>query len=56
MKRSGQMRVMGKNPQHLLLRCRQQQVATRVPGVLPPTHEGRHTAGVHELQRLPDQR
>ena len=20
-----------------------------MPGVLPPTHEGRHTAGVHEL-------
>jgi hypothetical protein len=39
----------GKNPQHLPLRRGQPQVAPRVPGVLAPAHEGRNTAGVHEL-------
>jgi hypothetical protein len=39
----------GKNPEHLLLRRGQQQVTPCVPGVLAPAHEGRHAAGIHEL-------
>ena len=40
----------GKNPQHLILRRGEQQVAPGLPGLLPGDYQGSQAAGIDELQ------
>ena len=41
---------VGKDPQHLLLRRGEQQLAPGVPGQVPPAHQRCHATGIDELQ------
>jgi hypothetical protein len=40
----------GTNPQHLVLRRGEQQVAPGLPGLLPGEDQGSQAAGIDELQ------